>query len=142
MTDDLNQRQRSIFNTDSSMLKYYAMMEFNEKSSIYCSYMDDIERGIISRWRLSNHRLKIETGRYTIPTTPRAERTCNLCSILEDECHVIFVCPLYSHIRQNYRYLFQRISSINNFLNPSSNDAKFVAKVLLDIEACRYNLGI
>ena len=47
--------------------------------------MVDYKRAVISRWRLSNHKLRIELGRYTRPPTPREERTYTNCGVLEDE---------------------------------------------------------
>ena len=41
---------------------------------------------------IKNHRLRIETGRYTVPKTLKHVRICSLCQAneLESECHVIF----------------------------------------------------
>ena len=56
------------------------------------SLEDDENRIIISRWRLSSHKLHIETGRYKIPKVPTADRKCQICNILEDEYHALFSC--------------------------------------------------
>ena len=62
----------------------------------------------LARFRCSAHGLKIETGRYTVPTpTPVEERQCDLCGVLEDEQHFLINCPLLS--RQK---LFQHCSKI------------------------------
>ena len=52
----------------------------------------------INKFRLGNHRLRIETGRYTVPKTLEHVRICSLCQAneLESECHVIFFFFLYS----------------------------------------------
>ena len=46
----------------------------------------------INKFSLRNHRLRIETGRYTVPKTLKHVRICSLCQAneLESECHVIF----------------------------------------------------
>ena len=46
----------------------------------------------INKFSLGNHRLRIETGRYTVPKTLKHVRICSLCQAyeLESECHVIF----------------------------------------------------
>ena len=46
----------------------------------------------INKFSLGNHRLRIETGRYTVPKTLKHVRICSLCQAneLENECHVIF----------------------------------------------------
>lgn len=42
--------------------------------------------------RLSNHKLSIETGRYS--NTPRSQRICKNCNmnLLGDEYHLFFIC--------------------------------------------------
>ena len=67
--------------------------------------MDDSKRYIITRCRLSNHKLYIETGRYKTPPVERKDRKCSICDILEDEFHAIYHCPRFNCIRSNNRYL-------------------------------------
>ena len=47
----------------------------------------------ITKFRLSDHYLPIERGRYMKPKIPRPERTCTLCkSSVGDEIHALFLC--------------------------------------------------
>ena len=69
--NDIKKRQENIKTSTNSMTKYYATMNFVNKNDIYTSYLCDHYRYIITRWRLSCHDLKIETGRYAKPTIPR-----------------------------------------------------------------------
>ena len=97
---EMNDREMRIRTSQNSMCKYYCDLHLTDnKAEIYCSMLSDYYRVIISRWRLSNHRLNIETGRYTNPITVRNDRVCTLCKVVEDEQHVIFECPRYSNIR-------------------------------------------
>ena len=69
-----------------------------------------VDKKIISQYsklRLSSHRLNIEVGRYR--RTPVNLQMCNICSSsdIEDEFHLMCVCPKYSDIRNN---LFEAIS--------------------------------
>ena len=69
-----------------------------------------VDKKIISQYsklRISSHRLNIEVRRYT--RTPVNLRMCNICSSsdIEDEFHLMCVCPMYSDIRNN---LFEAIS--------------------------------
>ena len=66
------------------------MLEYN--NIIYDSLVDDEDRTIISRWRLSSHKLFIETGRYKIPKIDRNSRLWKLCGVIEDEYHALFTC--------------------------------------------------
>ena len=56
-------------------------------------------RIIISKLRLSSHKLGIETGRYI--DSRREDRPCHNCNLgkIEDEYHFILQCPLYTNIR-------------------------------------------
>ena len=50
----------------------------------------------LTKLRLSNHKLVIETGRYSKPFKKPAERTCPVCKIeIEDEYHFLNICPAY-----------------------------------------------
>jgi hypothetical protein len=46
-------------------------------------------RNILTRFRTSNHKFHIETGRYTRPITPVENRICSNCNSksVEDELH-------------------------------------------------------
>ena len=60
-------------------------------------------RTALTRFRVSSHRLAVETGRWHKPQPIEInERKCLLCNSLEDEFHFIFECPLYSELRQKY----------------------------------------
>ena len=50
---------------------------------------------------ISNHKLLIETGRYN--NIPRSDRLCTICGYnVEDETHLLFHCPRYSSLRENF----------------------------------------
>ena len=43
-----------------------------------------------------SHRLHIESGRWNrAQPTPRENRLCSICNVLEDEFHFLFECSLY-----------------------------------------------
>ena len=56
----------------------------------------------VTRMRLSNHRLPIETGRWS--KTPHEQRICPVCPIgkLGDEFHYLFECDKFSRERKLY----------------------------------------
>ena len=72
-------------------------------------YLDIIKnatpRCTLSRFRLSSHKLKIETGRYNSRNgyVRPEDRVCQLCdlNVCEDERHFLIVCPAYSILRQD-----------------------------------------
>ena len=133
--EDIRRRTARIRDSCSSMTKYYVDMQFNIHSCIYNSFINDTDRGIITRWRLSNHDLKIETGRYS--GLPREERVCELCLILEDEFHVVFECPLYEEVREKHREFLARNKTIASILNPNITGIHETSEILHQIEIIR-----
>ena len=137
------QSAMKIAESQSSMCMYYRELGLIERTDIYSSMLYDYYRIIITRWRLSNHSLNIETGRYTRPYTERPERVCTLCtSSIEDENHVIFVCPRYDDIRMDHTQLIQKSTTVTAFLNPCVDDMKSTATYLHEIEKRRNDLHL
>ena len=68
------------------------------------------------KFRLSNHKLKIETGRHT--KTPIDERTCDLCDNkdIEDEQHFLIHCPFYNKERKNLFIIAKKYNADFNIL--------------------------
>jgi hypothetical protein len=62
---------------------------------------NDSHRHALTKLRISNHKLAIETGRYTKPITARSDRVCLLCASgqVEDEQHFLLACPTLSNLR-------------------------------------------
>ena len=111
---------------------------------MYNSFVPEYLCVRITRWRLSNHDLRIETGRYIRPILPRNMRVCSVCSdSIEDEEHAIYHCPLYNDVRGNYRDLLERYSRVTEIFNPKSVvDACQLGKLLIDIENVRKHLNL
>ena len=117
------------------MLQYYrSMLNPKKKSSIYSNFVDDLKRQVITRWRLSNHKLLIETGRYRVPYVERADRKCHECGVVEDESHAIFTCPAFNFIRVDHQRLLEKYNSVQSFLDPESIDIYEVAEFLSEID--------
>ena len=57
-------------------------------------------RKAMTQLRLSSHILLIERGRWK--KIVRKEGTCSHCQVLEDEYHVVIVCPKNTVIRKQY----------------------------------------
>ena len=84
----------------------------------YNSFINDEQRLLITRWRLSNHNLLIERGKYV--NTPRSERKCRNCNLLEDEHHIFFNCFHFINIRQIHSIFCNKLS-VFQILNPQSS---------------------
>ena len=132
---NINSRETKILESDASMMQYYSsIVNVKEKSPIYCSFIEDKKRAIITRWRLSNHKLRIETGRYQVPYIERSDRKCWQCDILEDEKHAIYVCPAFSLIRRDHEQLLIKYQTVKGILNPEIGDIYEVAEYLSKID--------
>ena len=87
------------------------------------------ERRHFTKFRISNHNLAIETGRYSKPKTLGEERYCLLCNNnkVETEQHMIFECPFYSDLRTELKSKLESkidlsITSNTNLLMKSVDD--------------------
>ena len=138
---EMEERAERIRNSQSSMCQTYCNFDCMSNSEIYNSMLSEYYRIPISRWRLSNHRLQIEVGRYTKPKTPRPNRVCTMCNVVEDEEHVLYTCPRYQEVRKKYTHLAE-LNDVKRFLNPSYADMKDTANFIRDIESRRVELKL
>ena len=78
---------------NSTKLSFYSTFIDDFKLEEYLNTIkDSYQRRLFSRFRISNHKLEIEFGRYK--NIPRNERFCKCCdqSTVEDEFHFPFEC--------------------------------------------------
>ena len=134
---NIEERKRRVQQSDTTMnIRYRSKVGFIYSNVLYNSCLDDEKRKIITRWRLSSHKLRIETGRYTIPKTDLEIRLCKICQKIEDEEHAIYECRAHDTIRQKYENKLDFDSvNLQIFLNPDSIDyAYYLSKFLDEIE--------
>jgi len=55
----------------------------------------------VNKYRLGNHRLRIETGRHTVPKTSENLIICPFCHLneVENELHFVLSCHFYDNLR-------------------------------------------
>ena len=97
------QRGRDIFHQEAfseirkqeSKLRTYAKLKTEIGLENYFHQITNIEnRVLFSKIRLSNHKLKIEEGRFN--KVPKEQRYCPFCpNYVEDEIHFLMQCPVY-----------------------------------------------
>ena len=132
---NITERQERITTSNASMMIYYRnLVDIINKPIIYSTFMNDSQRHTITRWRLSNHKLQVELGRYAVPIIPREERICTRCNVLEDEYHAIYVCPTFHLLRMKYDDVMIKYNSVRALLNPEYVDVYQVANFLHDID--------
>ena len=101
---------------DCTVQDYFSILQSQTKLRTYVKYKHDFKlepyvtklnfknRQELSRLRLSDHKLKVEVGRYTKPKTPLEDRTCTFClSSVEDEYHFLITCPMYKEEREKLK---------------------------------------
>ena len=131
------ERKAKVETSEQSMcIRYKSMIGINHSTILYNSCLDDKKRTTITRWRLSSHKLKIETGRYTRPVTEKQNRLCDVCMVMGDENHAIYVCSAHRLIREKYKNILNlEDTNIRRLLNPTSiEEANNLAKFLNEID--------
>ena len=111
LSDTFHQNAFETINNGKSKLRTYAIFK---KDIGFEKYLSNIKnptrRGILSKFRLSNHKLMIEVGRYT--NIPKEMRFCNFCpNMVETEAHFLFYCIAYKPIRAT---MYDSVNILNN----------------------------
>ena len=138
------ERKSRLMQSSTTMItRYKQLFNLNYCSVLYDSYVNEHDRIIITRWRLSCHKLKIETGRYTIPPLPKEERLCIACLTIEDEQHVIFECIYNVLIRERHKKILDRYKSTSELLQPKNEEETvLIARLLKEIEGNRLRMKL
>ena len=87
---------------DSPKLETYISFKtsFNMESYLY-NLEEPILLSILCKFRISAHKLNIETGRRQ--NIHREQRKCKVCPhLVENEFHFLICCPLYAELRAKY----------------------------------------
>ena len=88
---------------------------FKDYSSAYCEKYIHVVTNTkhkisLCRFRVSSHSLMIEKGRHARPKIERLDRKCPFCKTeVEDECHFITRCPLYTKNRTELYSITRKI---------------------------------
>ena len=109
----------------NNKLRTYAKL-CNDKSIIKTSVQQHnfswhLKRSL-TKFRIGDHHLRIETGRHVRPKLPPEERICFCCNTgcVEDEIHFLVTCPAFLNIREKYNIL-------PNLNDNSNNEEHFVS---------------
>lgn len=111
---------------DSPKAITYSKIKYNPYLENYLYSVKNIRHKItLTRLRLSNHNLLVETGRHFRPKLEKRERKCFICkNKIEDEMHFITSCPLYSNERKSlYKSL---IHNSKEFQSLRTEEQKFI----------------
>ena len=112
----------------SSRCRLYKELKDNHEMEPYLQR--NINRALritLTKLRLSSHKLLVERGRWLKPKIEYSNRLCTLCSKIDiqDEYHVLMVCPHYTILRKKYikAYYYER-PSMYKFIQLMKSDNK------------------
>ena len=144
---EINNDTRKDANQSNKMRTYRLFKTIdNYKCEDYLHQVTNTRHRIaLTKLRLSNHKLAIETGRYSRPFKKPAERICPVCKMeMEDECHFLNICPAYQEkkmfiLEKEYRIKISRMSPNKIFMflrKPPNGNAKIQKLIAKHIFKC------
>ena len=99
---------------NSKKLEFYKTLKKEYNCEQYLNIIDDpLQRRDYTKFRISNHNLMIEYGRYGNTKVPKESRICLVCNTnqIEDELHLMFSCSCYNGHRTKMK-MKTKISAI------------------------------
>ena len=114
-----------------STLLLFKTLKTEYKLEFYLKYPDNAIRKLICQFRVSEHSLGIERGRYY--NIPRLLWLCEKCGVFDDETHFFLYCTINDRwwiaFLDDLLYLsrmnsLNEIDKIENILNPTSSQVK------------------
>ena len=136
--DSINKVQKNgcICPRDHNKLRFYKKIKGSFSVEPYMELVHNRnQRSFLTRFRVSSHRLRVETGRWTVPKTAYENRICVYCSSgsVDSELHCITQCQL---TEQNRNSLYNIIGNIDNTFVNLSNEQK-LAYLLCPVDSLR-----
>ncbi len=137
MSDIFTQNCFEKIGDPSNKLRPYAIFKTDAGFEEYLVQVKNVmERQLVTRFRLSNHRLMVEVGRHRHIKNVGG-RTCPFCpGVVEDELHFLFECKAYRIPRRNY---INPITNIITGFNTLTRREKFgIVMCKMDKDLCKY----
>ena len=103
---------------ESTKADTYRLFKQDMKFEEYLYHDNRKMRVNMSKLRLSDHKLRIETDRHYRPIIPRPERKCHMCTgNVEDEIHFLTQCKLYGTHENYWTTIYEKVPQISNLSN-------------------------
>ena len=108
----------------SSKAACYKLYKKTFKFEEYLDILNDKERYIFCKFRTANHRLIIETGRWS--GVSKENRVCSLCNqgLIGDEYHYLLECQSFNEERRQYLenkyHIYLSAVKFNELMNSNS----------------------
>ena len=102
--DKINQVKLDKDLLDHNKLRFYKQLKGSFKIEPYIENIQNrSQRSWLSRYHVSAHKLRIETGRYTRPVTPVCDRVCVYCDSLDVTLrNILYSSVKHSHLREMF----------------------------------------
>ena len=110
---------------NNSKLQLFKSLKSEYIFENYLHCLNPNYRRNICKFRISDHPLEIEKGRYK--KIPRNLRLCNSCNVVEDETHFLLDCSINEKLRADFilTFDFQNCTyseKVNKILNPETSE--------------------
>ena len=107
LVDQFHQNALATIGREGSKLRTYSLIKTQIGIESYLTDIKHVTKRIqMTKFRISNHSLMIEVGRYLGIETDL--RFCPFCKVhVETEIHFLMDCPIYEYLRKT---LFQEIT--------------------------------
>ena len=123
LIDQFHQNAFEKIGKKDSKLRTYAMIKTETGMEEYLTEIRNVTlRTQVAKLRISNHKLRIETGRHQ--GLDSDQRFCPFCATeIECEIHFLIECPIYKHLRMT---LYDEMITLNPCFPYLSRMEKFV----------------
>jgi hypothetical protein len=131
MKIDLKQKYNFVWRSEiydrnnkqgGNKLRTYRLFKDNISLEKYLLILNEDERRVLPKFRVSAHNLEIDKGRYIGVKTE--DRICKLCNTgVEDETHFLLQCPVLENKRTQ---IINNIKNLNTNFNNLSNKSKLI----------------
>ena len=109
-------------NAGGNKLRTYRKFKHSYSTEPYVKIITSkIYRSAYAKFRCGVAPLKIETCRYGLNRIPVEERLCESCQVVEDEFHVMMVCPRLMIFAPNLYYSLMRLSKVLTITHKKNN---------------------
>ena len=137
LCDIYHQETFEKISSERSKLRTYALFK---KEIGFERYLSDVKnvsiRTKVCKFRLSNHKLMIESGRHK-GIENADERFCPFCpEVVENEFHFLFICPIYRIPREEFINPITEV--IHNFQALPEKQKFQLIMSHMDQDLCKY----
>ena len=139
LVDCYTQKWRNDINASNRCLHYKNFKSLLNVEKYLLLDIPFVYKRSFSKFRCSNHKLTIETGRHI--NIPREQRICNYClnnrnvSVIDCEFHAFFHCHKYNEVREQYllSWYSGRMELSNFYVLMNSNCERTIRNVCIYI---------